>query len=262
MKFSLKLIARQNLISLLFFCVAILVSASWSVAQAQDRDPFRKPVVAVPKPKTAPAKSANAAPKPKPAGPTAVAVPPIQARIDGYKAVRARCAELGVACPKPTSVLTLDEMEVTGIFRTPRGYAAMVNAVPIKLSYTIYPGEKFYDGQLVAVEDGKLTFRKITRMTDGKENVSAVDKPLKQQSINDLGQVRAETVSVPAGQISAAAVPQTAPESKNTVNASGMEQKKLGMSKPADDGGENAVSAEQTETPVKTRTKIKPKNKK
>ena len=62
--------------------------------------------------------------------------------------------------PKVTSVLTLDEMSVTGIFRTPRGFAAMVEAKPIKLSYTIYPGEKFFDGQLVAIEENRLVFRK------------------------------------------------------------------------------------------------------
>jgi hypothetical protein len=50
-------------------------------------------------------------------------------------------------------------MSVTGIFKTPRGYAAMVEAAPIKLSYTIYPGEKFFDGQLVAVEENRLVFR-------------------------------------------------------------------------------------------------------
>ena len=70
--------------------------------------------------------------------------------------------------PKVTSVLTLNEMSVTGIFRTPRGYAAMVEATPIKLSYTIYPGEKFFDGQLVAVEENRLVFRKVTKMGNGK----------------------------------------------------------------------------------------------
>ena len=62
-----------------------------------------------------------------------------------------------------TSVLTLNEMAVTGIFRTPRGYAAIVEATPLRLSYTIYPGEKFFDGQLVAVEENRLVFRRVVR---------------------------------------------------------------------------------------------------
>ena len=40
----------------------------------------------------------------------------------------------------------------------------MVEATPIKLSYTIYPGEKFFDGQLVAVEENRLVFRKVTKV--------------------------------------------------------------------------------------------------
>ena len=78
-----------------------------------------------------------------------------------------------------TSVLTLNEMAVTGIFKTPRGYAAMVEATPIKLSYTIYPGEKFFDGQLVAVEENRLVFRKVTKIGDGKFVASVENKPLK-----------------------------------------------------------------------------------
>ena len=60
--------------------------------------------------------------------------------------------------PRPRCLL--NEMQVTGIFRTPRGWAAMVEATPIKLSYVIYPGESFFDGQLVAIEEGRLVFRR------------------------------------------------------------------------------------------------------
>ena len=51
-------------------------------------------------------------------------------------------------------------MQVIGIYRTPRGWAAMVEATPIKLSYVVYPGESFFDGQLVAIEEGRLVFRR------------------------------------------------------------------------------------------------------
>jgi hypothetical protein len=71
-------------------------------------------------------------------------------------------------------------MAVTGIFKTPRGYAAMVEAMPIKLSYTIYPGEKFFDGQLVAVEENRLVFKKVTKVGKGKFVASVENKPLRQ----------------------------------------------------------------------------------
>ena len=82
--------------------------------------------------------------------------------------------------PKPTTALILSEMQVIGIFRTPRGYAAMVEATPIKLSYVIYPGETFFDGQLVAIEEDRLVFRRETRWSDGRREMSVETKPLRQ----------------------------------------------------------------------------------
>ena len=96
---------------------------------------------------------------------------------------REKAAANGLELPKVTSVLTLDELSVTGIFRTPRGYAAMVEAKPIKLSYTIYPGEKFFDGQLVAVEENRLVFRKITKMSNNKFVSAVENKTLQQYSV-------------------------------------------------------------------------------
>jgi len=67
-----------------------------------------------------------------------------------------------VAAPKPTTAFLLSEVQIIGISRSPRGYAAIVEAMPIKLAYVIYPGERFYDGQLVAIEDNRLVFRRET----------------------------------------------------------------------------------------------------
>jgi hypothetical protein len=85
--------------------------------------------------------------------------------------------------PKPTTALLLSEMQVTGIFRTPRGYAAMIEATPIKLSYVIYPGEQFFDGQLVAIEEDKLIFRGEKRFADGKRSFAVVSKPLRAANV-------------------------------------------------------------------------------
>ena len=82
--------------------------------------------------------------------------------------------------PKPTTALLLNEIQVIGISRTPRGYAAIVEATPIHLSYVIYPGEPFFDGQLVAIEDGRLIFRRETVLTNGRRERSVEVKPLRQ----------------------------------------------------------------------------------
>ncbi|HEX8351664.1 MAG TPA: hypothetical protein VF611_01980 [Pyrinomonadaceae bacterium] len=114
-----------------------------------------------------------------------VAVPDIKARIDRYKAQKLAAMNLRQAAPKPTTALTLAEVQVIGIFRTPRGYAAMVEATPIKLSYVVYPGEQFYDGMLVAIEESRLVFRRQTRWTDGRNDVAVETKPLRQPSAAD-----------------------------------------------------------------------------
>jgi hypothetical protein len=111
--------------------------------------------------------------------PTPVAAPPIQARIESYKAKKLAAMNLQQAAPKPTTALTLSEVQVIGIFRTPRGYAAMVEATPIQLSYVVYPGESFYDGMLVAIEESRLVFRRQTRWTDGHTEVAVETKPLR-----------------------------------------------------------------------------------
>lgn len=181
------------------------------------RDPFAKPQWAKPKTQApAPTQPAPGQPgstkapsdpsvKKGPVSPTEVGVPPIEARINYFKMQRERAAEMGLPLPKVTSVLTLDEMAVTGIFKTPRGNAAMVEAKPINLSYTIYPGEKFFDGQLVAVEENKLVFRKVKKMSNGKFVSFEESKVLRQYSMKEevqgtapMGMASAQPASAPA----------------------------------------------------------------
>jgi len=107
-------------------------------------------------------------------------VPTIQERISQYKAQKIAAMNARMAAPKPTTALLLNEIQVIGISRTPRGYAAIVEATPIKLSYVIYPGEPFFDGQLVAIEDNRLVFRRETVFTDGHRERSVEYKPLRQ----------------------------------------------------------------------------------
>jgi hypothetical protein len=107
-------------------------------------------------------------------------VPTIQERISQYKAQKAAAMNARMPAPKPTTALLLSEIQVIGISRSPRGYAAIIEATPIKLSYVIYPGEPFFDGQLVAIEDNRLVFRRETVFTDGHRERSVEYKSLRQ----------------------------------------------------------------------------------
>lgn len=152
----------------------MLISGSIIELNAQSRDPFSKPGWA----RKREGGTATAAPK-KSGPPADLGAPGIEQRVEYYKRLRETAAASGMPVPKVTSVLTLSEMSVTGIFRTPRGYAAMVEAEPLKLSYTIYPGEKFFDGQLVAVEENRLVFRRVVKMSNGKFVSSVENKALR-----------------------------------------------------------------------------------
>jgi len=130
-----------------------------------------------------------------------VSAPSIQERIEQYKAQKLAAMNARVVAPKPTTAFLLSEVQVVGISRSPRGYAAIVEATPIKLAYVIYPGERFYDGQLVAIEDNRLIFRRETVYSDGKRERSVEMKPLRQSSTVDaLAAAAARSVPTPSSE--------------------------------------------------------------
>jgi hypothetical protein len=128
------------------------------------------------------------------------AIPTIQDRIAQYKAQKLAAMNARMPAPKPTTALLLSEIQVIGISRSPRGYAAIVEATPIKLSYVIYPGEPFFDGQLVAIEDNRLVFRHETVFTDGRRARSVEYKPLRQPTPVNSMTAPANTQSVATAQ--------------------------------------------------------------
>ena len=135
--------------------------------------------------------------------------PTIQVRIERYRAQKAAAATAHVAPPKPTTALLLNEMQVVGIFRTPRGWAAMIEATPIKLSYVIYPGETFFDGQLVAIEEARLVFRRDTVWTDGRREKTVEVKPLRQPNpVEAMTSAKTDPATAPAPAPEKPAVPE------------------------------------------------------
>jgi len=155
---------------------AVLISGHFVEADAQGRDPFTKPGWA----KTRETRAPRVGGTTKSPGATVnYGAPGIDQRISFFKRQREEAAANNQPLPKVTSVLVLDELAVTGIFRTPRGYAAMVEATPLKLSYTIYPGDKFFDGQLVAVEENRLVFRRVVKVSKDKFVSSVENKTLR-----------------------------------------------------------------------------------
>jgi hypothetical protein len=123
-------------------------------------------------------------------------VPSIQQRIEDYRAQKVAAMNAHVTAPKAVTAFLLSEIQVVGISRSPRGYAAIVEATPIKLAYVIYPGERFYDGQLVAIEDNRLVFRREIVYSDGKRERAVETKPLRQaNAVDSMSAVSPKTVA-------------------------------------------------------------------
>ena len=226
----------------------VMTAGSLVEANAQ-RDPFEKPAWARQRdPRSIKPGSPNAGP------PVNLGVPSVEQRIDYYKRLRADAVANGMSVPKVTSVLTLDELAVTGIFKTPRGYAAMVEATPIKLSYTIYPGEKFFDGQLVAVEENRLVFRKVLKMSNGKFVSSVENKPLRKYSNMEVVQGTA-----PAESDTAAAQPAPAPSAAGdkSVAAAPVVSPLTEMERSAAKESSNDAAKKAVKKPVKVAKKSK-----
>ena len=229
---------------------AAFVTAAGSLTEANaQRDPFEKPAWARQRdPQTI-------KPGKGPAGPPVnLGVPAVEQRIDYYKRLREDAVANGTPVPKVTSVLTLSELAVTGIFKTPRGYAAIVEATPIRLSYTIYPGEKFFDGQLVAVEENRLVFRKVTKMSNGKFVTGVENMSLRKYTDKDVVQGTA-----PAGADTSSGKPSDAAaqsaESVKKAVASPVVSPLAEMEKSATTSPSDAAAKKSPRKPVKVARK-------
>jgi hypothetical protein len=190
--------------------MALIIAASCvgglTVAFGQEQKPEEKPAASVKRGVRDPFKKYEILVKP-PQKNSKLEPPAIQVRIERYRAQKLAAATAHVAPPKPTTALLLNEMQVTGIFRTPRGWAAMVEATPIKLSYVVYPGESFFDGQLVAIEEGRLVFRREIVWADGKRDKSVEIKQLRQPTPVQAMTTASASPTTPAPEVGKPPVP-------------------------------------------------------
>lgn len=67
--------------------------------------------------------------------------------------------------PRPPGIpgLLIDEIRVSGIFVTSRGTVAQVRAGDRDESYLLRPGDRLFDGEVIAVLDGEVVFRQEVR---------------------------------------------------------------------------------------------------
>lgn len=67
--------------------------------------------------------------------------------------------------PRPEGVpgLMIDEVDLRGIWRTPRGYVAQVVSLNQKKSFLLREGDQLYDGDVVSIGKTEVVFKQIVQ---------------------------------------------------------------------------------------------------
>ena len=73
--------------------------------------------------------------------------------------------ERNVGGPRPDGIpgLMIDEIDLTGIFRTSKGYTAQVKPRNQSRSYLLKEGDQLYDGDVVSIQRNEVVFKQIVQ---------------------------------------------------------------------------------------------------
>jgi Tfp pilus assembly protein PilP len=86
-------------------------------------------------------------------------------RRDPFKSLLAAPDRTELRGPRPEGVpgLLIDEIDLTGIFRTSKGFVAQVVAANQKKSYLLKEGDQLYDGDVVSINRNEVVFKQIVQ---------------------------------------------------------------------------------------------------
>jgi Tfp pilus assembly protein PilP len=86
-------------------------------------------------------------------------------RRDPFKSLLAAPDRPEFRGPRPEGVpgLLIDEIDLTGIFRTSKGFVAQVVAANQKKSYLLKEGDQLYDGDVVSINRNEVVFKQIVQ---------------------------------------------------------------------------------------------------
>ncbi len=102
-------------------------------------------------------------------------------RRDPFKSLLAGPERPEIRGPRPEGIpgLLIDEIDLTGIFRTSKGFVAQVSAANQKRSYLLKEGDQLYDGDVVSISRGEVVFKQIvqdpTALKPFREVVKSLD---------------------------------------------------------------------------------------
>ena len=86
-------------------------------------------------------------------------------RRDPFKSLLAAPDRPELRGPRPEGIpgLLIDEIALTGIFRTPKGFVAQVKASNQNKSYLLKEGDQLYDGDVVSINRTEVVFKQIVQ---------------------------------------------------------------------------------------------------
>ncbi|HEY7214153.1 MAG TPA: hypothetical protein VIC28_05950 [Thermoanaerobaculia bacterium] len=86
-------------------------------------------------------------------------------RRDPFKSLLAAPDRPEFRGPRPDGIpgLLIDEIDLTGIFRTSKGFVAQVVAANQKKSYLLKEGDQLYDGDVVSINKNEVVFKQIVQ---------------------------------------------------------------------------------------------------
>ncbi|HEV7668034.1 MAG TPA: hypothetical protein VGS22_05890 [Thermoanaerobaculia bacterium] len=86
-------------------------------------------------------------------------------RRDPFKSLLAKPDRLELRGPRPEGIpgLLIDEVDLTGIFKTKKGFVAQVKAANQNKSYLLRVGDQLYDGDVVEIRPNEVVFKQIVQ---------------------------------------------------------------------------------------------------
>jgi hypothetical protein len=86
-------------------------------------------------------------------------------RRDPFKSLLAAPDRQEFRGPRPDGVpgLLIDEIDLTGIFHTSRGFVAQVVASNQKKSFLLKEGDQLYDGDVVSINKNEVVFKQVVQ---------------------------------------------------------------------------------------------------
>lgn len=86
-------------------------------------------------------------------------------RRDPFKSLLAGPERTELRGPRPEGIpgLLIDEIDLKGIWRTGKGYVALVVATNQKKTYLLKEGDQLYDGDVVSISHAEVVFKQIVQ---------------------------------------------------------------------------------------------------